>query len=424
MSILEQLRVICGHEHARLAGPADAVAEVTPRWVAEPESTSDVSRLMRLAGEHDLHVVVRGSGTKLDWGGPPSAAELLLDTSRLAGVVEHAAGDLIATVRAGTRLADLQDKLGGAGQRLALDEMLPGATIGGAVATGTAGPLRLRFGAPRDQVLGATLVRPDGIIAHAGGKVVKNVAGYDLARMLTGSYGTLGIFTEITVKLAPRPAAQTYLIRPVSSPAEVRELSKAIKQEQLAPAAMEVECPVPENARYRPLRTTPEPDSMVLLLEGPTDGVADRVDRGLALLGDDARATETPPRWWGRYPFGDDDVALQVVTPPGHLFGPVYSLRDAAREAPVRVFCSPAAGVLHAAIPAETDLDRIVAVVDTARAVAISHGGYCVVLAAPPRIRDRLDLWGPVDGLELMRSVKREFDPDGRLAPGRFVGGI
>ncbi len=428
MSVLEKLRAVCGDEHARPAGPDDRVAEVAARWVASPGSSTETSRVLTVAAEHDLHVVIRGGGTKLHWGAAPAAAELLLDLSRQSGVIEHAAGDLVAVVRAGTPLSDLQAQLARAGQRLALDEMMPGATVGGALAAGTAGPLRLRFGAPRDQVLGATVVRPDGVVAHSGGKVVKNVAGYDLARMFAGSYGTLGVITELAFKLAPQPPASAYVTRQVRTPAEVRDLSVRIAEANLGPVAIEVECPPPENARRRGEserpRLVPGTDSMVLLLEGPAEAVAARADRAVAVLGNGTRVDRTPPDWWGRYPFGADDVGLQVVTPVGQLFGPVYSLRDAARDLPVRIFCSPGSGVMYASVPGSIDPERMERILFAVRTVAISHGGHCQVLAAPARIRAELDLWGPVDGLDLMRSVKREFDPDGRLAPGRFVGGI
>jgi glycolate oxidase FAD binding subunit len=255
---------------------------------------------------------------------------------------------------------------------------------------------------------------------------VKNVAGYDLSRLFTGSYGTLGVLTEVAVKLSPLPAARAFVTRPVRTPAEVRDLLPRVREARLEPAGMEVECPVPESHRRgrTVLRSAPRADSMVLLLEGPEEGVRARADRAAEVLGEGTRVGTDAPSWWGRYPFGPDDVAVQVVTPVGQLFGPVYSLRDAAREIPVRIFCSPGAGVLHAGIPGGTDPDRVCRIVEAVRTVAISHGGHCQVLAAPPAVRDGLDLWGPVDALGLMRAVKNEFDPAGRLAPGRFVGGI
>ncbi|HEY3505141.1 MAG TPA: FAD-binding oxidoreductase [Actinocatenispora sp.] len=426
MSVPDELRRAVGDGEVRLAEGGDRVVDVPPRWVVTPTSTGEVGRVLEVAAEHELHVVVRGSGTKLHWGAPPSAAEVLLDMSRVRGVVEHAAGDLVAVIRAGTPLRDVQERLASAGQRLPLDEMLPGATIGGAVATGTAGPLRLRYGTPRDQVIGVTVVRADGVTAHSGGKVVKNVAGYDLGRLFAGSYGTLGVLTEVAVKLSPMPAARAFVTRPVRTPAEVRDLTTRIKEARLDPTGMEVECPVPENYRRGTtvLRSAPHPDSLVLLLEGPADGVAARADRAVDVLGEGTHVDTEPPPWWGRYPFGPEDVAVQVTTPVGQLFGPVYSLRDAAREIPVRIFCSPGSGVLHAGIPGGTDPDRVTRIVEAVRTVAISHGGHCQVLAAPPAVRAELDLWGPVDALGLMRAVKHEFDPAGRLAPGRFVGGI
>jgi glycolate oxidase FAD binding subunit len=426
--VLAALRAVCGGDNARLAGGGEGVPGVPARWVVRPATTSEVSGTLGVAAEHDLHVVVRGSGTKLHWGGVPEAAEILLDLSRLAGVVEHSVGDRVVVVRAGTRLSDLNAELAKADQRLALDEMLPGATVGGAIATGTAGPLRLRFGPPRDQLLGVTIVRPDGVVAHSGGKVVKNVAGYDLGRLISGSYGTLAVLTQAAFKLAPRPEARAFVYRPVHSPSEVSQLCKRIKESQLAPAAVEVECPIVPQPKIGPngsrLAAVPDRDCMVVLLEGPADGVAARVDRVGALLGGDVRATEAPPSWWGTVPFGPDDVALQVTTPVGQLFGPVYSLRDAAKGVRVRTFCSPASGTLYASIAGDTPPDRVAGIVTAVRAVATLHGGTCVVLAAPPRVRPELDMWGPVDGVALMRAVKHEFDPERRLAPGRFVGGI
>ena len=148
MAALEDLRAACGD--ARPAGDGDAIAGVPARFVAAPGSADEAAAAIRAAAVHDLSTVVRGAATKLDWGSPPERLDLVLDTRRLTGVVEHAAGDLIVVVRAGTPLADLSTKLAAAGQQLALDAPLPGATVGGTVAVNTSGPRRMAYGTVRD----------------------------------------------------------------------------------------------------------------------------------------------------------------------------------------------------------------------------------------------------------------------------------
>ncbi|MBF9135143.1 FAD-binding oxidoreductase, partial [Plantactinospora sp. S1510] len=200
----------------RPAGPGDVVGGVPARLVATPGSTEQAAAVLRAAAELRLSVVARGAGSRLDWGAPPRTLDLILDTGRLTGVVEHAAGDLIVVVRAGTRLDELRDVLAPAGQQLALDDPPPGATVGGAtvggaVSVNASGPRRMLYGTVRDLLIGVTLVRADGVVAHAGGKVVKNVAGYDLGKLVTGAYGTLGLITECAFRLHPLPAARAYV---------------------------------------------------------------------------------------------------------------------------------------------------------------------------------------------------------------------
>ena len=189
---------------------SDAIAGVVPSFVAFPASTDEASALLRAAAAHQLAVVARGAGTGLGWGAPPASADLVIDLQAMDQVLEHAAGDLVARVQAGVTMGHLASVLASAGQELALDAPR-GRTAGGVVATGTAGPRRLRYGAPRDLLIGITVVRADGMVAHSGGKVVKNVAGYDLGKLFCGSAGTLGLITEATFRLHPVPAAVAYL---------------------------------------------------------------------------------------------------------------------------------------------------------------------------------------------------------------------
>ncbi|MGI5213742.1 FAD-binding oxidoreductase [Plantactinospora sp. CA-290183] len=403
-----------GGEIVRPAGERDAVAGVPARFVAVPGSTGQAAALLRAAAAQRLAVVVRGAGTKQDWGAPPRALDLLLDTRRLTGVVEHAAGDLIVVVRAGTRLGDLRAALAPAGQQLGLDDPLPGATVGGTVSVNTSGPRRMLYGTARDLLIGVTMVRADGVVAHAGGKVVKNVAGYDLGKLLTGAYGTLGLITECVFRLHPVPAATAYVRCRADGVPAAERLVAAVLRAQLAPSALELDAPPGGGI------------DVVVLLAGTPAGVAGRAEAARRLFGADATIAAGAPAGWGRYPWRTGDVGLKLT---GVLSG-VPDLVAAARAVgdrhgvPIGVRGSAGTGVLYAGVPAATAPERVHRVVEELRGAAREAGGHAVVLTAPAPVRDRLDLWGPVEGLALMRRVKDQFDPDARLAPGRFVGGI
>ena len=194
-SVPGPLAAACGQVSAASSG--DAVAGVQPSYVAWPASVAEASAVMTAASGLGLAVLPRGTGTRLAWGAPPRRCDLVVDTSRLDQVLEHEAGDLVTRVQAGVRIDELARVLGRAGQQLSLDlpEAPGGAgrgTVGGVLATGVAGPRRLRYGTPRDLGIGITVVLADGTVAHSGGKVVKNVAGYDIGKLFAGSYGTLG----------------------------------------------------------------------------------------------------------------------------------------------------------------------------------------------------------------------------------------
>src|SRR5581483_2281507 len=195
----------------RAAGPDDAVDGVLPRYVARPAALDEASAVLRAAAADGLATVPRGAGTRLAWGSPPARCDLVIDTRLMNRVLEHAAGDLVVRVQAGVGLDQLALVLGEADQRLALDppaaattgDAQETGTVGGMLATGAAGPLRFRYGTPRDLLIGITVVRADGTVASSGGKVVKNVAGYDLGKLFAGSYGTLGLIGEAAFRLHP-----------------------------------------------------------------------------------------------------------------------------------------------------------------------------------------------------------------------------
>src|SRR6516165_10722843 len=207
-AIEEKLRSIVGVRHFRAATASDTILGVEPKFVAEPASERELAALLSSANEAQIAVIPRGGGTKLAWGNPPKRADLVLSTARLNRVLEHAWADLTVSVEAGCTLLTLEEKLAQHGQRLALDGLQPeSATIGGILSTNDSGVLRLRFGALRDLVIGVTLALADGTLASSGGKVVKNVAGYDLPKLATGALGTLGVITRAIFRLHALPWA-------------------------------------------------------------------------------------------------------------------------------------------------------------------------------------------------------------------------
>ncbi len=415
-------------DDVRPATAADTVAGIQPSLVAAPATTEQASAVMRAAAALGLAVIPRGAGTKLHWGYPPERADLVLDLTRLDQVVEHAAGDLVVTVQAGVRLEHLASVLAEAGQRLALDcaaRPLPSGpatagTIGGVLAAGAAGPLRLRYGTPRDLLIGITIVRADGTIARSGGKVVKNVAGYDLGKLFAGSRGTLGLITQATFRLHPIPAAAAYVIVSCDSAAACARLVSAALAAAVSPVAAELH-----------LASLAGPCELAVALEGDHDGVAQRS----GMLADLMAVQETshvaavasqPPAWWGSAGGAPQEGTLiQVAFWPGKLGSVLTGIAAAAERAGLDPVLrgSAGSGVLHLSVPRSADPARVAGLVASLRA-ALHDRGSAVVQHAPPPVRDLVDLFGPVPSLNLMRAVKQQFDPDRVLSPGRFAGGI
>jgi glycolate oxidase FAD binding subunit len=410
MPALEELGRAC-RGGARLAEDTDSVDGVLPEIVVKPRQTEEVARALQVAAVYGLRVVARGAGTKLDWGNPPEAAELVLDLSEMNGVIEHVSNDLVARARAGTTLADLSDEISTAGQRFPVDEVVAGSTIGGVVATGLSGPSRFMYGGVRDLVLGATLVRADGVVVHTGSKVVKNVAGYDLAKLFTGSYGTLGILTELTLKLKPVPMARRFVVTSYRGPADLGRSLPAVLASPSAPTAIEVERPSPDG-----------PLQLSVLIEGRPGPVEQRSAEVAGVLGASDIRSLAPPGW-GDLP-GPVTLKLTVVlSGVAAVVDRASSLaRDHALDA--RVAGSAGSGVLYMGLPAEVPAEDLKIVLEDLRSVCARFGGHAVLLRAPAALKASVDVWGPVPGVEFMRRVKEKFDPGRRLAAGRFVGGI
>jgi glycolate oxidase FAD binding subunit len=428
----------------RPGGPRDAVAGLTPPWVASPADVGEASALLAAATEHELAVVPRGSGTSVSWGVPPRRLDLVIDTLRLDRVIEHAAGDLVVRAQAGVTMSQLAGVLATARQQLALD-VPPGSanggqagspTVGGLLATGAAGPRRLRYGTPRDLLIGITVIRPDGTVTKSGGKVVKNVAGYDLGKLYAGSHGTLGLITEAIFRLHPLPAATAFVTAGYADPAAAAQGVAAAAGSDLAPVAIEIDRP----ARDGLVR-------VAVLLEGDPAGISERASLMRGVLGAGTATLDAAPPWWGAAPGTrghgaagrEGGTVIQIGFWAAALPGVLDAVDAAARAAGLdtAVAGSAAAGVLHAAVPgsaAPEDVAGFLAGLRDRLARDLEPGfaggegpparASAVVIRAPAAVRPLVDMWGPAPALGLMRALKDQFDPGHLMAPGRFAGGI
>ena len=382
----------------------DTVDGVPARWVAWPHSTEEVSAVLRAAAGLGLRVVARGTGTRLSWGVPPTGLDLIVDTSRMNAVLSHVAGDLVVTTQAGLPMVDLQNQLAPHRQRLALDS---DGTVGGTIATAASGPLRYRYGSVRDLLIGITVVLADGTVTRSGGTVVKNVAGYDLGKLYTGSLGTLGVITEAVFRLHPLPEVSCWITVPAPDATRAAAAVAAVRVSQHDPVAIEVD-----------RRASGSPVTVGIALEGVAGGIDARADAVADLLaaaaGTPATATEQPPDWWGQPPHPPQGPAAKVTCEP-------TGLAELLTTAPGALRGAAGAGVLVVGLD---DGDQLGTELAQLRRIATRHGGSAVLHCASPHRKATLDVWGPVPALGLMRRLKDQFDPEHRLAPGRFVGGI
>ncbi|HMK30733.1 MAG TPA: FAD-binding oxidoreductase [Terriglobales bacterium] len=409
---------IVGADHVRGAGAQEAIDGVTAGAVVEPGTPAEVAQVLRLADRAGISVVPRGGSTKLGWGNPPRHAGLVVSTARLNRVLEHAWADMTVTVEAGCRVADLQQTLAQHGQRLALDPLWPEqATIGGILATNDSGALRLRFGSLRDLVIGITLALADGTLARSGGKVVKNVAGYDLPKLATGSLGTLGVITEAVFRLHPLPRQSRVLSFEFSEPGALAALLLKVLDSQLVCSAIQLRAASSEKAHLE------------VGFEGTAEGIAAQI-AGLAKMTRLEPRAEVGPQAWkethapGFWQVGSPAVVAKFSVLPAELSNLLEWLRSAEQSTHVR-WQMVAQGVGIGWLRLESTAENLAAAVTEVRRQLVALQGNLVVLACPAQMKSAIDVWGPPgDSLELMRRIKKQLDPGGILNPGRFVGGI
>lgn len=433
----DKLRSIVGAAHVLTGVDCSpyVVEGRAPEAAVFPGTREEVAAVLVAAGEAGQPVTPWGGGTKMAIGSPPHRIGVVLGLKRLDRVLEHEPGDLTVTVEAGLPFESLQARLAKRGQWLSLDagpELR--ATVGGMLASDVSGPRRHLYGTARDLVIGLTVVMADGSLVRGGGKVVKNVAGYDLPKLFIGSFGTLGVLVETTLKLRPRPDVDRVVVARFERLKDAGAAARAVLGSDLIPSALEV-------ADGEALRRTRLGGGAGLLVG--LDGIAEQVDWETAelrrLLG---------PLGLGEVSVLDgaarDDAwrALAGLGRPGHdrvaavmkwsvLPTQLADVMEAGAAAAQRnglvgaLTAHAGVGIVTAVLAGGTNPNAVVSTLTEWRALANGVGGHAVVESAPLAVKERVAVWdaaGPT--LRLMKGIKERLDPHGILNPGRFVGDI
>jgi glycolate oxidase FAD binding subunit len=400
---------------------------VTAASRVAPRSAAELAEALQAADAKGDAVAPVGGGTQLDLGMPPARLDLVIETTKLDHVVEYEPADLTVTVEAGIRFAELQTLLAEQGQFLALDPpSAPGATLGGLMATNASGPLRFAYGTARDLVIGTRVANPDGHVTHAGGRVVKNVAGYDLNKLYIGSLGTLGIITELSLKLAPiPPATNTIVGRFASSEFDaVRGIIDALVHSPLSPLAIELVGPGAAAASG-----LPEAMLVVFRVGGYPQAVERQVRDLSALLNqhNGQRVDRTDGAWDDlagmRVSAQRRDVVVKAAVPLAESTRVVEILERRLAGLDPHVWAHAGNGVAYAACHAPSAPDVLREL--RAEVGALGENASLVIQRCPTILKRALDVWGdPGSSVGLMRALKAKLDPNNTLNPGRYVGGI
>ena len=410
----------------------ESIDGVEPRETIEPASADDVEATLASASKQRMSVVIRGGGTKMGWGRTPSSIDILLTTKRLSALVAHEFADLTATVQAGARIDDINRTLARHGQWLPIESAFDEATIGGAIATNDSGPLRHRYGTPRDLIIGVRLALTDGRLIKAGGNVVKNVAGYDLGKLISGSFGSLAAIVSATFKLTPLPGASSTLIATFSRADSLIAALAAITSSQLEASAIEIRTASGEHPSVgsasvgsasvgSAFRRTYQ---LLLKFESTPGALNAHIQKARALAGDascEVVAAASEADVWRQHMraiWASPGAVVKAAWLPASL-GAVLAFIDAVRGtvAGVELIGRAALGSGLFRFDGDVGVQRNIIERLRSRSDVFRH---VVVLRADAQLKQQLDVWGPLgDAGSLGASIKQALDPNGILNAGR-----
>lgn len=408
-----------------------------PRMVITPTTTEQVSLVTALANQHDLTILARGGGSRIDLGDIPEQLDIVIETTQLTRLLEHEAPDLTCHVEAGLTLGALQAQLAKKGQWLALDPPdAEQATLGGILASNASGPKRLRYGSARDVVIGLHVVQANGEIGRSGGNVVKNVAGYDLNKLYIGALGTLGIIIDANFKLQPLPAKERTLILTFSNAEDTMHTVTAILGSLLTPSAIELidSGAASDMSDFFGLRLPTNGYTLAINFEGTQATIDRQIDETRllarkygALLGDDLAGKGQQQFWQVVREHTRGSVTCKAAILVSQVATYLQQLEAICRhhELEAAVVAHAGNGIMYIELRPVDATPRLVEAIAELRLKAQAARGSLVVERCPVDLKRLISVWGePGADFYLMQRLKLQFDPKGTFVKGRFVGGL
>jgi glycolate oxidase FAD binding subunit len=410
------------------------VGEVHPEYLVTPGNAQETVEVLKVAAEGNWGVLPVGTGKALALGNPPTKGDIWLSMLRMASICQYEPADLTATVQSGCTLGMVNGRFAEHGQVLPLDPVGGASrTIGGIAAIGRTGTLRLGYGQPRDWVLGLQAATPDGKLIRAGGKVVKNVAGYDLTRLFVGSLGTLGVITEVSVKVYPKPATEMTIVCTAAEDASLWQAAELMMSRDVAPVALEL---VAADALHRAgAANLPRTPCLCVRMAGEEADVRSEVLRVEAIVGEiggeilaPVQGSDAGTFWQAmsdlplRYP-----VTVRVSILPSRLHA--FAARASVEICPLveEMAYSVGIGTGTLALLIDGDLtdakrDAVLQVLARMRHDCVTSGGALILETAPLDWKARMEVWGGAGTTDaLTRGIKFAFDLGNVLNPGRFI---
>jgi glycolate dehydrogenase FAD-binding subunit len=450
--LFTKLKEIVGESHI-IQDPdklkAFALDGKKPKIVVSPGTIDEVSKVVAFANDQHLTIIPKGNGTKMGMGGIPKKIDIILSTNRLNRITDSDCENLTLSAQGGITLSEVQKSLAkvGKGYLLPLDPpFTEKATLGGIVATNSSGPRRLLYGTARDLIIGTKAVFPNGDLVISGGKTVKNVSGYDMCKLLIGSYGTLGIICEVTFKLLPLPEKEATLLLSFAKLEEADGFARELRGSQLVPSSTEIlNATAVQKLKY-PMSMPPNGNYVVAI---GVEGVAESIDRQISQLSEMGKKygvleavtldAEKHQAFWmairdvsyGLTEGNSNLISLKssfLISKSGEMLG---SYEKIARGFGIdcALICHSGNGILYSyLLPGKNfrlKIESFVELIEKLTSEAVKNGGNLVVESSPLSIKKKVDVWGQSRGDYLVvRRLKEQIDPAGILNIGRFVGGI